>query len=239
MKKVCILIIIMFVIVGCEKKDNNIELNKGNNNEISDNNENVIEDADWIKDDVPNVSKNWEEFKVSINGVEISLPCKLSDLLKIGNFIYDSYDKYDLNTVVEAKYSQKLDNIYDSNGNKIANVGIQNESNNSQKLSDCMVTSINQNSSYIERSNNYADFPIITYSGGLQVGMAITTKEIVNLLGEYDLNSKTNYFEYVYFYKDLDDTYISSENAYGYNYKISLAKGRIESLSTEKVCFYG
>lgn len=167
-----------------------------------------------------NISADWTNYTVSVEGVEITLPISYKEFTEKTGCSFS--DPQDAETTLKSNYYTWV-KMKDSNGAEFT-IDILNRSEDVKTLGECMVTSISQYKSY---SGENAD---IVFSGNLRVGKAITEAELKELFGEPDdtySSDDNTYFVY---------TYYENYNAYSSDrsYVITVSDGVIYDISLEK-----
>lgn len=190
-----ILVIFLLLII----KNNNRNIN-GSDYDMTTTKKVVITTKDnAVNNDAKNVSSNWKEYQVTINGKQIQLPCSYKELSDATGF--------NMKSSQEKSYLEKgyysLVNLY-KNDKLALYTEIVNDTESDIKYSDGKVSRISQTKYQVENTANYVVFP-----GNLKVGEKITKDEILKKYGtptKIDNYSNSGYISDTFRY-NADSTY--------------------------------
>lgn len=189
--------------------------------EKSDNKQTDTKKESTKKNTKTEVSSDWKKYNFSINGEDLSLPIKYSEFKEISGFNVKSVYA---DTVIPSKHYM-LFNLYEDD-NLSAYVEITNNTKESLKYEDGMITRISQSEYQVKNGAT-----VITFPGNLQVGMEMTKDDLVSLLGkpskESEYDGGENYKSYTYTYNEYDDY-----STFNY-YKIEILNGVISDLEID------
>ncbi|MDE5994264.1 MAG: zinc ribbon domain-containing protein [Oscillospiraceae bacterium] len=146
-----------------------------------------------------NISSNWTDYTIAINGAKITIPMSYKEFAnKTGCTFADSQDA---KTTLKSNYYTYA-TMTDSSGKKFT-IDLLNESGDLKTLDECTVISVND---FQRHSAGNAD---IVFAGGLRIGDKTTEAELKKLFGEPDdtwYSNDGSSFKYTY-YENYDKYY--------------------------------
>lgn len=184
--------------------------------------EDVIDDENTTNDKTSdvNISTDWTNYTVSVEGVEITLPISYTDFAeKTGCSFSDSQDT---ESTLKSNYYTSV-KMTATNGAGFT-IYVLNASEEVKTLDECMVTAIYQYKSYSGENAN------IVFPGNLCVGQEITGAELKDLFGEpNDTYNSDDNTHFIYRYYENYNVYFGDRS-----FEISVYEGVISDISIEK-----
>lgn len=185
--------------------------------EIEDQMENDTEDYDdYVGSDV-DVSANWKNYQVAINGKTYKLPMTYTELATATGF---AMEEEDLDMTLRTKYYTSV-NLY-KNGKLALYTEITNNTGSMITYKEGMVTRITQ--SKYQAATNKAEK--IIFPGGLKVEDAITESKLIALFGQP--NDVKTYGTTTYYTYYEDETWTTTDNL-----KITVKDGIIDEIQLD------
>lgn len=190
--------------------------------------EESAEEAKNTLADIPDVSADWTTYSFSVNGKTLTLPCSYQELADATGFAMKSADA---KSYLEGGYYTNV-NLYTEDEDLALYIDILNDTDGDLTYAECKVVAISQTEyQAVERGAS-----MITFAGGLQVGLEMTTDDIEAIFGEpqdtYEYvsdDSDYNSFEWTYS-EDPDYTYHN-------NIEIKIVNGVIDEIGIEHLNF--
>ena len=178
----------------------------------------VSEDSSSKSEAVPtdNMDNNWKNYKVSVNGTEISLPISYSDFTAKTGYVFKSED--DANSTLKKNY---YNIVTLENGNSNVQVSIVNDGNEMKTQKDCKIMGISSYSYSTENSQ-------VVYPGWLKAGNEISKEKINELFGKPDKEYEKDDYYVATYYEDYDKYYSQRK------FEITISKGQIIDISLER-----
>lgn len=170
---------------------------------------------------IGNTSTDWKKYEIELNGQKLALPTTYNAINQATGFTYKSAS---LKSYLQAGYYTLL-NMY-KNDKLALYVEILNDTNNDMLYTDCKITRVSQTKYQVSQG---AD--IITFPGGLKVGIPITETEILQLFGTPDDTheySSEGYETKTYSY--FENSNFTTTN----NFEITVVNGVIDELELDK-----
>lgn len=197
------------------------------NESIDENNDNFQDDFYENDEDIideinpnTNVNSKWQNYQITVNNKDITLPTTYNDLKETTGFSMKSSDE---KSYLETGYYTIL-NLYQSD--KLAShIEVLNESGADALYTDCKITRISQSEYNVSQGANIIYFP-----GGLKAGDAINEAKLVELLGDFndkDEYSSEGYNSVTYKYWENDDWTTTNY------YEIRVVNGLIDELTLD------
>lgn len=174
------------------------------------------------------VSADWTTYSFSVNGKTLTLPCTYQELADATGFAMKSSDA---KSYLEGGYYTYV-NLYTPDEDLALYIDILNDTEEDQTYADCKVVSVKQTEyQAIEKGAS-----IITFAGGMQVGMEMTTADVEAIFGEpqdtYEyISDDSDYESYTWTYA-ADPDWSSHDN-----FEVTIVNGIVDEICIDHLYY--